>query len=182
MSAKKISEQDVKMGRIYRCSNCETKCDDTYHAQGFKISWGQKTEIEHHYFCCEDCEKYYVREKGRPALESSLAYFSDALPELMEYFQDLLKRGISVPCFFETIRHFKLMKRAIEMLMSQEHTYAEVAVAFHKARDVALELSEELQDEKNKLHKKYFKLEYRAVINDAKTCDELLTRGIQAWF
>ena len=170
------------MGRIHRCENCDTKCDETYSALGFTNSWGQRTKLEDHYFCCEDCEDYFVREKHRPDLESSLASYNKILPELMEYYQELLKRGISVPCFFDTIRYLKLMKRAKEMLLSQKNTYAEVQVAFLKARDVALDLSEELQDEKNEEHKKYFGIKYKVVIEDAKDCDDMMNGGIQAWF
>jgi len=178
MSAKKISQQDMKMGRIHRCGNCEAKCDDTYKALGFTNSWGQRTKITDYYFCCQDCEKYFVREKQRPIFENNIAFYNETIPRMMEELKDSLKRG-KIPCFFETIRYFKLMKRAKEMLLSQEHTYAEVAVAFLKARDVALALSEELQDEKNK---KYGVIEYKYVIEDAKVCDDMMNGGIQAWF
>ena len=179
MSAKKISEQDKKMGRIHRCGNCDTKCDDTCLAKAFKISWGQRTDEEIYYFCCIDCKKYYMREGTRPTLEGRNAYYNDIIPKVMGLLSRNLKRGVKIPCLFETIRYFKLMKQAIEMLLSQEHTYAEVAVAFLKARDTALELSEELQDEKNKQN--YFTLEYRYVIEDAKLCDDLMNGGISAW-
>jgi hypothetical protein len=182
MSAKKISEQDMKMGRIHRCGNCDTKCDETYKGETYKLSWGQKTQAKSYYFCCVDCEKYFVREKLRPDLESSLAHYNEVIPKLMELLSHTIKFGKKIPCLFETIRYLKHLTRASEMLLSQEHTYAEVQVAYLKARDVALELSEDLQDEKNKLHKKYFNIEYRIVINDAKVCDELMNDGISAWF
>ena len=167
------------MGRIHRCENCETKCDNTYKAQSFSVSWGQRTKEEFRYFCCKDCSNYFTRERQRPALVKNIAYYNRAIPAMMEYLQESLKRGEKIPCFFETIRYFKHMKRAKEMLMSQAHTYAEVQVAFLNARDVALALSEELQDEKNKEH---HLLEYRIVINDAKVCDEMMKGGIDSWF
>ena len=180
MSSKKISEQDMKMGRIHRCGNCETKCDETYSAQGLTISWGQRTKISYHYFCCQDCEKYFVREKQRPVFENNIAFYNDTIPEMMEYFQDSLKRGEKIPCLFETIRYFKHMKRAKEMLLSQEHTYSEVAVAFHKARDVAFALSEAVQDEKNE---KYILLKYKDVIDDATLCDDMTKwESLSSWF
>ena len=171
----------MKMGRIHRCGNCDTKCDDTHSAKYFTNSWGQRTGGgEINYFCCEDCVDYYIREKDRPSFEGAIAYYNKMLPQLMEYLQYSLKRGEKIPCLFETIRYIKLIKRAKEMLLSQEHTYEEVQVAFLKARDVALALSEDLQDEK---HKEYFKLEYKVVINDAKDCDDLTKwECLSAWF
>ena len=180
MSANKITKQDVKMGRIHRCGNCETKCDDTHKTMRFIRSWGQRTHQEYRYFCCEDCEKYYVREGTRPILEKHLAFYNGAIPKATETLSNALKCGEKIPCLFQTLRHWKHMKRATEMLLSQEHTYSEVAVAFHKARDVAFELSEAVQDEKNE---KYILLEYKIVIDDATLCEDMTKwESLSAWF
>ena len=180
MSANKITKQDVKMGRIHRCGNCETKCDDTHKTMRFIRSWGQRTHQEYRYFCCEDCEKYYVREGQRAIFKKHLALYKEAIPILMETLSNALKCGEKTPCLFETIRHWKLMKRATEMLLSQEHTYSEVAVAFHKARDVALALSEAVQDDKNE---NYHLLTYKDVIDDATLCEDMTKwESLSAWF
>jgi len=168
------------MGRIHRCGNCETKCDDTHKTMRFIRSWGQRTHQEYLYFCCEDCEKYYVREGHRQVFEKNLAFYNGAIPIMMETLSNALKRGEKIPCYFETIRHFKNMKRATEMLLSQEHTYAEVADAFRNARDVALALSEAVQDEKNK---DYHLLTYKDVIDDSTLCDDMTKwESLSAWF
>ncbi len=112
----------MKMGRIHRCENCETKCDETYSAKSFKVSWGQETDEEIYYFCCVDCEKYFVRENSRASkFEPDIASFNEIIPQLMELLSTSLKRGEKIPCLFETIRYFKLVKQAYEMLLSQAH-------------------------------------------------------------
>jgi hypothetical protein len=127
---------------------------------------------------CEACGKNYIREKVRPILENRIAIYNKVIPARMFLLSTAISDSEKIPCLFESIRHKKLMKRAFEMLLSQEHTFYEVVGAFLKARECAFALSEELQKNEEQI----FLPKYKEVIDEVELCDYMMSGGISAWF
>lgn len=173
--------KDRKMGRIHFCENCDTKCDDTYTAKYSRISWGQSIDVKMFYYCSEDCASYDCREGEKPLIIKRIKLSNKWIPIYTELLSDRIKSGGTTTALFESLRHLKALKRALEMLLSRQHTYAELAVAFHKARDAAYALSEVVQDLK-KEDTDYLLDNYETAISDVKFCDGKMTmEGLGAW-
>ena len=147
MASKKITQQDMKTGNIYRCYNCEKKCDDTHTIckQGFKC--GQVQEKSIHYSCSLECAEYIQREEVKMDYIKRVKINTQKIEE----FTKLMSATIGkMPLFglFECIKQLKTENKAMKLLLSQEATSAEIIVAFNTFRDCALTLSEILQDDK----------------------------------
>ena len=143
MATQKITKKDILAGRIYRCSNCETKCDGYYKIITDKLSWGQARGKEiTDYYCSCSCADYAFREQTRPTFQKNLDDANQEIAILTGILSRAVKRGEVVYGLFELLRFWKTTKTATEMLFSMENTYAELAVAFSKARDASYELSE----------------------------------------
>lgn len=143
MATQKITKKDILAGRIYRCENCETKCDDYHKIHTNKLSWGQSQgEVITEYYCSASCADYAFREQTRPSFQENLDKANQEIAILTGILSRAVKRGEVVYGLFELLRFWKTTKTATEMLFSMTHTFAELAVAFHKARDASYELSE----------------------------------------
>ena len=85
---------------------------------------------------------------------------------------------------FDMVKHLKSLKRACVMLLSMENTSAELAVAFHKARDDCFAVSEIIQSatEAVFLVCPWLPTNYQKIISIAKWCDEMTKQeALNAW-
>lgn len=138
----------MKTGKIYRCENCEIKCDDTYTIckQGFKC--GQVQEKSFHYGCSLECAKYISREKVKMDYKKHIEVNTKKIEQFTKLMALSVKDEITLFGLFECIKQLKTENKAIKLLISQEATSAEIIVAFNTLRDCSLTLSEILQDDK----------------------------------
>jgi hypothetical protein len=192
MATQKLTKQDVSAGRVHRCENCETKCDDKFFGDYCDISYGQRTGDKKLYFCCEDCSHYYTREKAKPQVMRMIETSSMLLPSITKALREAMRyisftdkpEKMKVVGLFEMVKHLKSLKRAGEMLLSMENTSAELAVAFSKARDDCFEVSEIVQSLTDELLQTYIWLpsDYGELICIAKWCDEMTKQeALNAW-
>lgn len=183
MATQKLTKQDVSAGRVHRCENCETKCDDKFFGDYCDISYGQRTGNKKLYFCCVDCSHYYTRERAKPQVMRMIKTTDMLLPPLNKLLADTM-RAISftdeplkwkATGLFDMVKHQKSLKRACEMLLSMENTSAELAVAFQKARDDCFAVSEIVQSATEAVFEvcAWLPTDYQQLISLAKWCDEM---------
>jgi hypothetical protein len=150
MDSKKITEQDMKTGKIYRCANCEIKCDDEFELalQTYKCGQVQKTEIS--YCCSRDCLDFINREKNVFQYKKRIEFNNYNIGLLTHMMKASIEWGIKVTGLFECIKMYKADNKALNLLLSQEATSAEIIVAFNKVRDEALTMSEIVESDEIK--------------------------------
>ena len=154
MASKKITPQDMKTGNIYRCINCETKCDDEFelYLQTYKCGQVQKTEIS--YCCSRDCLEFINREKNVFQYKERIEFNNEKIAVLTEMMKVTIacaiECGMKLTGLFECIKMYKADNKALKLLLSQEATSAEIIVAFNKVRDEALTMSEIVESDEIK--------------------------------
>jgi hypothetical protein len=108
--AKKLSVEDMKAGRIYRCKHCDAKCDDTFFIGTYKfddVYLGRldDTKKRFAYFCNKACSNYvYIQDvtklmteenrRHRLIIDDSIQAYRKNIkqdPEGSKYFIELIK-------------------------------------------------------------------------------------------
>jgi len=150
MASKKITQQDMKTGKIYRCTHCEAKCDDEFELslQTYKCGQVQKAEIS--YCCSWDCLDFINRERNVFQYKKCIEFNNDEIAVLTKMMKSSIKCGIKVTGLFECIKMYKADNKAINLLLSQDATSAEIIVAYNKVRDEALAMSEIVESDEIK--------------------------------
>jgi len=150
MASKKITPQEMKSGNIYRCENCEKKCDDKYTITNHTFKCGQLKEGAMTYCCSTECAEYVQRENVKINYRNIIARNDYHLKAHTEVMSVCIRTGNKLFGLFEQIKHLKAENKALNLILSREATSAEIIVAFNNFRDTALALSEVLQDDKVK--------------------------------
>ena len=150
MASKKITQQDMKTGKIYLCANCEIKCDDEFELalQTYKCGQVQKTEIS--YCCSRDCLDFINREKNVFKYKKRIEFHNHKIRMLTEMMKITIESGMKLTGLFECIKMYKADHKAVNLLLSQEATSAEIIVAFNKVRNEALTMSEIVESDEIK--------------------------------
>ena len=147
MASKKITPQDMKSGKIYRCYNCEIKCDDKYAICKNSFKCGQVQEKSIHYGCSLECAEYIQREEVKMDYIRRTEFNSKRIEEYTKLMSATIGK-IHLFGLFDCIKMYKAENKALKLLLSREGTSAEIIVAFNTFRDCSLALSEILQDDK----------------------------------
>ena len=150
MASKKITQQDMKTGKIYRCENCEIKCDDEFELSLQTYKCGQVQETENTYCCSRDCLEFIQRERNVFQYKERIEFNNDKLRLLTEMMKSSIECGLKLTGLFECIKMYKADNKAVNLLLSQEATSAEIIVAFNKVRDEALTMSEIVESDEIK--------------------------------
>jgi hypothetical protein len=150
MASKKITEQDMKTGKIYRCANCEIKCDDEFELalQTYTCGQVQKTEIS--YCCSRDCIDFINRERNVFQYKKRIEFNNGKLRLLTEMMKITIECKMKLTGLFDCIKMYKADNKAVNLLISREATSAEIIVAFNKVRDYALTMSEIVESDEIK--------------------------------
>ena len=150
MASKKITQQDMKTGKIYLCANCEIKCDDEFQLSMQTYKCGQVQETEHAYCCSRDCLDFINRERNVFQYKKRIEFINGKLRMLTEMMTITIKCKMKLAGLFDCIKMYKADITAINLLISQEATSAEIIVAFNKVRDYALTMSEIVESDEIK--------------------------------
>ena len=150
MASKKITQQDMKTGKIYLCANCEIKCDDEFEIsrQTYKCGQVQKDEIS--YCCSWDCLDFINHGRNVFQYKKCIEFNNDKIAVLTEMMKSSIKWKIKLTGLFECIKMYKADNKALNLLLSQEATSAEIIVAYNKVRDEALTMSEIVESDEIK--------------------------------
>lgn len=138
----------MKSGKIYRCSNCETKCDDKYAISKNSFKCGQVQEKSIYYGCSLECAEYIQREEVKMDYIKRVGFNSKRIEQYTKLMALSVKDEITLFGLFDCIKMYKAENKALKLLLSREGTSAEIIVAFNTFRDCSLTLSEILQDDK----------------------------------
>ena len=147
MATTKVTAMDVKMGRVFRCVNCEAKCDDDIKSELCSFICGQKQVEKTDYYCSNDCADYYAREQQRATYEQHRAKYESASIALSDLLRKTLKFKIKINGLFELVKYNKANLNAFTRLLSQENTTAELVVAWDKVKHASYELGEKLHED-----------------------------------
>ena len=150
MASKKITQQDMKTGKIYRCANCEIKCDDEFQLSLQTYKCGQVQDTEHTYCCSRDCLDFINRERNVFQYKKRIEFNNGKLRLLTEMMTITIECKMKLTGLFDCIKMYKAENKAIKLLLSQEATSAEIIVAFNKVRDYALTMSEIVESDEIK--------------------------------
>jgi len=150
MASKKITQQDMKTGKIYLCANCEIKCDDNISLalQTYKCGQVQKTDIS--YCCSRDCVEFLHLERNVFQYKKRIEFNNDKIGLLTEMMKASIECGMKLTGLFDCIKMYKADNKAASLLLSQQATSAELIVAFNKVRDCALTMSEIVESDEIK--------------------------------
>lgn len=138
----------MKTGKIYRCGNCEIKCDDTYAISMQSHKCGQVQDVAVFYGCSLECTKYIQREEVKMGYIKLITKNTKKIEQFTKLMALSVKDEITLDGLFECIKYLKTENKAMKLLISQEATSAEIIVAFNTYRDCTLTLSEIIQDDK----------------------------------
>jgi hypothetical protein len=147
MATTKVTAMDVKMGRVFRCANCEAKCDDDIKSELCSFICGQRQVKKTNYYCSIDCANYYARDTQRATYEQHRAKYESASIALSDLLRDTLKFKIKINGLFELVKYNKANLNAYTRLLSQENTIAELVVAWDKVKHASYELGEKLHED-----------------------------------
>jgi hypothetical protein len=147
MASKKITPQDMKTGKIYRCSNCEIKCDAKYTICNNTFKCGQIQENSIYYGCSLECAEYIQREEVKIGYIKRIEFTSKRVEEYTKLMSVTIGK-IHLFGLFECIKQAKAENKVLKLMLSREGTSAEIIVAMKNLRDASFALSEVLQDDK----------------------------------
>jgi len=147
--ATKLTQTDIKTGRIHRCGNCDTACDEKWTTGRFKMVQGRRTDQEKTCFCGRDCANKFARDYLRPTYQSWIAGFEydiEMLNDFMRMCVDL--RRNSKTCF-EAIKMVKQNLKVVNMILGGETPQHIVAVEMFKLSEVSMTFAELIGEEED---------------------------------
>jgi hypothetical protein len=176
MATKKLTQEDIKAGRVYRCINCETKCDGRFERIMVNIeSYGQCTERSTFHFCGVDCARYYSREQERETIDDQVTQINKILDDIIPRVVYGLRAGADCSENVLIIKALKAYRLYMKKTLSRELTYAELMVGAHDVREVMYEASEKVQEcSKNEL-------KYKLLTKFVGCCSSIMDSASSAW-
>ena len=142
----KITKQDVAVGRIYRCSVCDAKCDDTWATKDTKMVCGRSVDKEKSSKkqCSQDCHYKHIRDETRPNLERQKQIEERYLPRFVEGLKFALEEGYEYSSImFKTVKHNKMRIKILTRYLSRQMTLAEIQAEFYTLSRLGMEIAEE---------------------------------------
>ena len=157
MNSKKTM-QDVKLGRIYRCSLCDAKCDDTWGTKQGKMICGRFVEKENYSImqCSKDCHFKHLRDKSRKGKTQQLQGDEERLPRMIESLKTALEEGRDwSSLYFKMVKYTKMRIKLLTRLLSRQMTLAEIQAEFYTLSRFAMEIAEDWLEEDPDATKRY---------------------------
>ena len=142
----KITKQDVAAGRIYRCSVCDAKCDDTWYSGQQQMVCGRYVKIENTLLnqCSQDCHYKHMRDEGREVIECKKQFDERYLPTAVEGLKIALKEGYEcASIMFKTVKHTKMRIKLLTRFLSRQMTLAEIQAEFYTLSRFEMEIAED---------------------------------------
>jgi hypothetical protein len=145
MNSKKTI-QDVKLGRIFRCSICDAKCDDTWGTKEGTTVCGRFVEKKDTRImqCSKDCCYKYMRDKTRQNYEERIQVYEERLPRRIEGLKFALEEGYDyTSIMFKMVKHHKMSVKLLTRFISRQMTLAEIQAEFYTVSRLAMDIAEE---------------------------------------
>ena len=139
-----ITERDMKCGNIYKCYNCETKCNGDIHMLGVEWCMGRTNETgDIKYMCSDDCATYIGRENDRIRFSNNVKELTDieipSLKEMMKYF---VMRGWDAKFIINIIKMDKWYIKIVNTIMERKTERDIIAVELIKFSEYVMEIAE----------------------------------------
>lgn len=127
MNSKKRTIADVKAGRIYRCANCDAKCNDdhvmtSYSPEACYLGRMDVSKAIHRYYCSTSCYKHAYLDETLPVIEGFLQQRKKALLQEKELYTKCLSRRDLDPCCFKIPEHVARLEEHKHSLFHLTHT------------------------------------------------------------
>ena len=145
----KITKQDVKLGRIYRCSVCDAKCDDTWGTKEGKTVCGRFVEKENHRSmqCSKDCNYKYMRDETRQNYEERVKIYEERLPRRIEGLKIAVEEGYEhTSIMFKIVKHHKMSIKLLTRFISRQMTLAEIQAEFYTLSRFGMDIAEDFME------------------------------------
>jgi hypothetical protein len=142
----KITKQDIAVGRIYRCSVCDAKCDDTWGTKKGKMVCGRFVEKDNSRVsqCSKDCNYKYMRDETREKYEDQIHLFEKELPRLIEGLKIAVKYKFErTNIIFKIVKHHKMNVKLLKRYISRQMTLAEIQAEFYTLSRLGMEIAED---------------------------------------
>ena len=176
MATKKITKEDIKAGRVYRCLNCETKCDGRVARTMVNVeSYGQSTEVSTIHFCCVECANYHGREQERETMGSQITQITNIIDDLVPRVMVGLRAGDDCSEDVLILKAMKAYRLYMNKTLSRELTYAELMVGAHDVREVMYEASEKVRECSQS------ELKYKLIMKFVGCCTSLMETASSVW-
>ena len=147
--ASKLTQTDIKTGRIYRCANCEMACDDAWVTGRFKMEMGRRTDKEKSYFCGRDCANKFGRDYLRPTYESWIEGFEFDIEMLSDYMRTCVDLRRKSRTGFEAIKMIKQNLKVVKMILGKETPQHIIAVEMFKLSETSMTFAELIGEEED---------------------------------
>ena len=138
--------QDVKLGRIFRCSICDAKCDDTWGTKQGKMVCGRFVEKEDSNImqCSQNCHYKHLRDKGRKGKTQQIQWDKERLPRMIESLKTALEEGRDwSSLYFKMVKYTKMRIKLVTRLLSRQMTLAEIQAEFYTLSRLGMEIAED---------------------------------------
>ena len=142
----KITKQDVAVGRIYRCSVCDAKCDDTWGTKQGKMVCGRFVDKENSSImqCSQNCHYKHLRDKGRKGKTQQIQEDEERLPRMIESLKTALEEGRDwSSLYFKMVKYTKMRIKLLTRLLSRQMTLAEIQAEFYTLSRLAMDIAED---------------------------------------
>jgi hypothetical protein len=129
--AKKLSVADIKARRIYRCHNCDAKCDDdheltTCNTTDICLGRIDDSKTTSHYFCSIYCLNFQYRQRTTESIESLLQEHKEDLDNFIgSYKSTIADRNEELSKFIlGHIKYFKVVINFLQACLDKKGEYA----------------------------------------------------------
>ena len=142
----KITKQDVAVGRIYRCSICDAKCDDTWGTKEGELICGRFVEKEKSSImqCSKDCCYKYMRDETRENYEAILQGHEKKLPERVECLKkSVAEKSEHTSLVFKAVKFSKMSIKLLPRFLSRQMTLAEIQAEFYTLSRLGMDVAED---------------------------------------
>ncbi len=142
----KITKQDVKLGRIYRCSVCDAKCDNRWASADQSLVCGRFVEKENSKVkqCSQDCHYKHLRDVSREHLEHHKQAEEQKLPRHIEGLKIAVdERYECTSLMFKIVKHNKMRIKLLTRYLTRQMTLAEIQAEFYILSRLGMDIAED---------------------------------------
>ena len=142
----KITKQDVKLGRIFRCSICDAKCDDTWQMVDAIMVCGRMVHDDNTLTtqCSQNCHYKRMRDDVKESYEKVLQGHEKNLPEQLECLKKALEEEEDwSSLYFKAVKFSKMHIKLLTRFLSRQMTLAEIQAEFYTVSRSAMDIAEE---------------------------------------
>jgi hypothetical protein len=142
----KITKQDIAVGRIFRCSICDAKCDDTWGTKEGTTICGRFVEKKDTrvWQCSKDCNYKHMRDVTRQNYKERANIYEERLPIRIEGLKIALKEGYEYTrIMFKIVKHHKMSVKLLTRFLSRQMTLAEIQAEFYTLSRLGMDIAED---------------------------------------